>query len=241
MMTERNSNWLVIPATGSGQRMGGDRPKQYLPLAGKTVIEITLRSLLDHPLIDGAVVILNPRDSYWSQLDFQHDKPIHVAEGGQERFHSVYNGLLHLSRFSKPDSTNVLIHDAVRPFVTAQDLDRLIAALDNNDNGVLLGAPVADTLKRVDSGLEIAHTVDRDRLWRAHTPQCFRLDLIMSALKTALQHSALITDDASAMELAGYHPRFLKSSSFNFKITYPEDLELAAQLLSMNGGMSGNA
>jgi 2-C-methyl-D-erythritol 4-phosphate cytidylyltransferase len=240
MTTERNSNWLVIPATGTGQRMGGDRPKQYLPLAGKTVIEITLQSLLNHPLIDGAVIVLNARDIYWSELNFQHSKPIYITEGGKERCHSVYNGLQHLSEFSAPDSTNVLIHDAVRPFVTAKDVDQLIAALDNNDDGVLLGAPVADTLKRVESDQKIAQTVDRERLWRAFTPQCFRLDLIMSALDSAISKSESMTDDASAMELAGYHPRFLKSSNYNLKITYPEDLILAAHLLSATDQFPGS-
>lgn len=234
MTTDRNSNWLVIPATGTGQRMGGDRPKQYLPLAGRTVIEVTVQSLLDHPLIDGAVVILKKQDTYWDQLNFQHTKPVHVTEGGKERCHSVYNGLQYLCQISEPASTNVLIHDAVRPFVTAHDIDQLIAALDNNDDGVLLGAPVADTLKRVESDREIVQTVDRERLWRAFTPQCFRLDLIVSALDSAIQNLAMITDDASAMELAGYRPRLLNSSGFNFKITYQEDLALAAHLLSIN-------
>ena len=211
--------------------MGADRPKQYLALSGKTILEHTLDNLLGHPLITGAVVILHPQDEYWSQLGYQHEKPLLIAHGGEQRHHSVYHGLQLLQEQLQADCY-ALIHDAVRPFVRHRDLDRLIQALGQAEDGALLAAPVADTLKLANRRQQVERTVSREGLWRAFTPQAFRLQLIIQALEQVLENNLQVTDDASAMELAGYQPYLVESDSLNIKITHPDDLEIALSLLT---------
>lgn len=223
--------WAVIPATGKGQRMRANRPKQYLPLGSKTILEHTLDNLLSHPQISGAVLVLNKDDAYWNQLDYQHEKPILLCAGGEQRFHSVLNGLQTLS---DKISRNIvaLIHDAVRPFVMHTDIDRLMMASVCDDDGAILAVPVTDTLKVADHNLRIQNTHPREQLWRAFTPQAFKLDIILRALELVIAKGLPVTDDASAMELAGYHPKLIAGDSRNIKITRPEDLQLAELLLS---------
>ncbi len=222
--------WAVIPATGVGERMRADRPKQYLNLQGKTILEHTLDKLLDHPLISGAVIILQQQDEYWSGLNYAHAKELLIADGGEQRHHSVYSGLQVLQQHLQQDCY-VLIHDAVRPFVRHKDLDALIDAVQVNDDGALLAAPVADTLKLVDESQQVDKTISRRGLWRAFTPQAFRLELITDALQHVVSSGQMITDDASAMELAGFHPKIIDADSMNIKITHPNDLAIAEWLL----------
>ena len=223
--------WAVIPATGSGTRMRADRPKQYLSLSGKTILEHTLDNLLAYPLISGAVVILHQQDEYWSRLGYQHQKPLLIARGGEQRHHSVYNGLQLLHEYLHGDSY-VLIHDAVRPFVRHQDLDKLIQILGETEDGALLAAPVTDTLKMANGQHQVDRTIPREALWRAFTPQAFRLQLIKQALEQVIENNQQVTDDASAMELAGFHPHLVESDNMNIKITHPDDLEVARWLLA---------
>ena len=222
--------WAVIPATGVGNRMQADRPKQYLTLGPQTILEHTLERLLSHPDIDGAVLVLNAQDEYWPALHFHHEKPLLLCTGGEQRLHSVFNGLQRLQQQSNANPL-VLIHDAVRPFVAHQDLSRLIAAALQQDDGALLAAAVADTLKLADDDGKVMRTQSREKLWRALTPQAFRLELISAALRDAIDKNLPITDDASAMELAGFHPQLLASASMNFKITTPDDLLLAQHIV----------
>lgn len=222
--------WVVIPATGTGQRMQADRPKQYLELGPKTILEHTLDNLLAHPEITGAVLVLSHDDTHWSNIKYQHDKPIFICTGGEQRHHSVYNGLTHLKE-QVGGEIIVLIHDAVRPFVAHHDLDRLLEAVATGDDGAILAAPVADTLKVANDEQRIQSTYPRDHLWRAFTPQAFRLDIILKALQTVIRNNLIITDDASAMELAGYNPVLVTADSRNIKITHPGDLQLAELLL----------
>jgi len=223
--------WAVIPATGTGQRMRADKPKQYLPLGAKTILEQTLDNLLSYPKIKGAVLILNAEDRRWESLNYQHEKPLLLCDGGEQRHHSVFNGLQLLAD-RQIENCMVLIHDAVRPFVSHQDLDRLLLAMDNHEDGAILAAPVADTLKFADTSSSIVSTHPRDHLWRAFTPQAFRLELILSALESVIHEGLEITDDASAMEKAGYKPKLITSDSRNIKITHPQDLHLAELLLA---------
>jgi len=234
MLTSVDSiqHWAVIPASGVGQRMQADRPKQYLPLSDKTILQHTLERLLSHPEIDGAVLVLGEEDPLWERLQFSTDKPLLICHGGAQRQHSVYNGLLALHEHTKADPM-VLIHDAVRPFVSHDDLSRLIELAGCQPDGALLAAPVADTLKLADDQAQVVQTQDRHNLWRALTPQAFRLSTILAALKSAIDQDLAITDDASAMELAGYHPRLVSSSSINFKITTADDLLLARYIVQI--------
>jgi 2-C-methyl-D-erythritol 4-phosphate cytidylyltransferase len=224
--------WAVIPATGIGSRMGADRPKQYLPLGDKTVLEQTLDNLFSYHATDGVMLVLNETDDYWPQLNYHSPKPLQTCIGGEQRHHSVFNGLISLRSHLSTDCI-VMIHDAVRPFVLHQDLDQLLQATQQCEDGALLATPLADTLKKASSDLTVLNTQSRENLWRALTPQAFYLSKIYQALDSILTQNLSVTDDASAMELCGFHPRLVRGDDRNIKITHPEDLRLAELFLSI--------
>jgi 2-C-methyl-D-erythritol 4-phosphate cytidylyltransferase len=223
--------WAVVPAAGSGKRMGESRPKQYLSLGGRPIIEHTLTRLRNHPRIAGVVVVISPGDPYWPTLPI-HPAPARllVAQGGRERCHSVLNGLERLADTAQAHDW-VLVHDAARPLLRHRDIDRLIAELYEDTVGGLLGVQVTDTIKRSDRGGRVEATVDRSALWRALTPQMFRLGALGAALRAAIDRGALVTDEAQAMEIAGLSPRMVEGHADNIKITRPEDLPLAEYFL----------
>jgi 2-C-methyl-D-erythritol 4-phosphate cytidylyltransferase len=218
--------WVIIPASGKGLRMAATIPKQYLKFQQKTILEHCLDRLLSHPLIAGAVVVINEADSHWAELGYRSDKPVLVAEGGEERMHSVFNGLSLLQALNS-DASTVLVHDAVRPLVSHQDIDALIDAAEQNSGGAILATPVTDTIKRQGDNLEIAKSVPREGLWRALTPQAFELKLLQRALGHVIENNLMVTDDASAVELLGHHPGLVLARADNIKITNREDLALA--------------
>lgn len=234
-----NKYWVVIPAAGVGKRMQADRPKQYLPLCGKTVIEHTISCFSHHPDIAGIVVSLSATDPYWPGLDLHSDAPLHRAEGGSERCHSVLNGLDVAAQYADDDDW-VLVHDAARPCLTRSDLDKLIGELSEDDVGGILAVPVRDTMKRDNDIERIEHTVDRQGLWHALTPQMFRLGLLRDALQAALAEGFEVTDEASAIEHTGKRPRLVEGSSSNIKVTRPEDLALAEYYLTVQANISDN-
>ena len=219
--------WAVVPAAGAGKRMGSELPKQYLLLGDRTVLEQTLDSLLGCPRLSGLVLALSPDDEHWSAIESRYaTAPLQRVDGGAERCHSVLNSLDHLA--TETDANDwVLVHDAARPCVRIEDIEQLIATLETGGQGGLLGVPVADTMKRVDDQLAITATVDRDRLWHAYTPQMFRLGELRTALREAIEAGKAVTDEANAMELAGFKPRMVQGSRDNIKITLPADLALA--------------
>ncbi len=222
--------WAVVPAAGVGKRMRADRPKQYLMLHGKTVLEHTLERLLSHPRIEGVVVAVAAGDPYWSTLSLA-DARLRRVEGGAERCHSVLNGLRGLAGWAGDDDW-VLVHDAARPCLRHGDIDRLLDAIGGEDCGGLLGVPVSDTLKYCEGESQaVSRTVDRSGLWRALTPQMFRLAPLRAALERFSAEPGRITDEASAMELAGWRPRMVEGRADNIKITRPDDLRLAALYL----------
>ncbi|MCW9058078.1 MAG: 2-C-methyl-D-erythritol 4-phosphate cytidylyltransferase [Gammaproteobacteria bacterium] len=219
--------WALIPAAGIGRRMGGDVPKQYLPLGGRTVLEHTLDALARHPAIDGLVLVLNADDPRAPTFPDQvQGKPLLLATGGAERSDSVSSGLERLAG-QADDQDWVLVHDAARPCLRREDLDRLIETLRDHPVGGLLGVPVRDTMKRAAVGDAVRETVDREGLWHALTPQMFRFGALREALRTAQARGLPVTDDASAMELAGHVPLLVEGHGDNLKITRPEDLALA--------------
>lgn len=219
-------HWVVIPAAGVGARMKADRPKQYLPLRGKTVIEHTLACFTHHPAISGIVVALSQGDPYWPELHIDSAIPLHVAPGGQERCHSVLNALHLLAQHAAADDW-VLVHDAARPCLTRADIDKLCAELANDEVGGILAVPVRDTMKRGDREGRISATEDRNGLWHALTPQMFRVGLLTQALEQALVDGFVVTDEASAVEHVGLRPKLVEGSADNIKVTRPEDLALA--------------
>ncbi|HEB93198.1 MAG TPA: 2-C-methyl-D-erythritol 4-phosphate cytidylyltransferase [Gammaproteobacteria bacterium] len=222
--------WAVVPAAGVGARMQAERPKQYLPLLEKTVIEHTLQRLLAHPCISGAVVAISSDDGWWPKVKIETDKPLWLAEGGDERCHSVLNALQTLSA-QVVEQDWVLVHDAARPCLRSEDIDELIRRCAAHPVGGLLAVPVKDTLKRADAARNVRETMDRNQLWHAQTPQMFRLGELRDALRQALAATALVTDEASAMERAGHAPLLVESHADNIKITHPEDLALAGLYL----------
>lgn len=232
--------WAVVPAAGIGARMAADRPKQYLPLAGKTVIEHSLDRLLSHPLIAGAVVVISSGDEYWPDLNYSHKKTVQLAPGGKERCDSVLNALQVLQQTASENDW-VLVHDAARPCVRTEDIDALIQQCKEHTVGGILAVPVKDTIKQsVGSGSSnnISTTVDRSLLWHAQTPQMFCLDMLRDALSQALADGASITDEASALEWAGHAPLLVEGHGDNIKITCPEDLPLAEFYFSQLGSTS---
>lgn len=220
------SYWAVVPAAGVGRRMGHATPKQYLPLNGRPVIEHTLKMLLSCPRLDGIYVAVSPDDEWWGETSMAGDSRIVWVDGGAERYHSVLNVLQFLQQSAAPEDW-VLVHDAARPCLRMEDLELLIDSVQDYPDGGLLGVPVRDTMKRTDTQGGVAETVVRDGLWHAYTPQMFRLGALRQALEQAVTEGLLVTDDASAMELAGVTPHMIEGHDDNIKITRPEDLALA--------------
>jgi 2-C-methyl-D-erythritol 4-phosphate cytidylyltransferase len=206
--------------------MASEIPKQYLPLLGRRVIEHTLERLLEHERIEAVYVVLSHADEWWSQIAYADHPRVVRVPGGDERCHSVRNALESLRVRAASDDW-VLVHDAARPCVHRSDLDNLLDELAGDPVGGLLAAPLHDTIKEAGVAGRIKATIPRERLWRAFTPQMFRLGVLYQALEQALTRGWLVTDDASAMELAGHAPRLLEGRSDNIKITRPEDLRLA--------------
>jgi len=204
--------------------MNADRPKQYLELAGKTVIEHTLLRLLGAEVFDAVAVAISEEDTYWPDLEVSENEKIVTAPGGKERADSVLSALKSI-RAVASDNDWVLVHDAARPCVTATDIHFLINSLLNDEVGGILALSSHDTLKNV-QGISIIGTLDRRRIWRALTPQMFRYGLLKSALEAAEGNPA-ITDEASALELQGLQPKIVEGRPDNIKITRPEDLALA--------------
>lgn len=228
-MTETTRYWGVVPAAGVGKRMGADCPKQYLEIRGQTVLEHTLDRLLAVPRLSGVMIALGGDDGYWPDLPHSTDPRIRTTEGGKERADSVHAALTALSREAN-DQDWVLVHDAARLCVTIGDIDRLIDRVADHPVGGILALPSSDTLKRVE-GNEIVTTVDRSQIWRALTPQMFRLGALRDALADAATRGLTVTDEASAMELKGLRPLIVEGRPDNIKITRPEDLALAAFFL----------
>jgi len=219
--------WAIVPAAGVGRRMGSDIPKQYLPLNDRLVIEHTLQRLLDYPRIEKTLVALSPGDEWWPDTAYANHADVIAVDGGVERCHSVLNALNKLSE-SAEDGDWVLVHDAARPCLRSGDIDRLIEQLNDHPVGGILGMPVRDTMKRADAAGQIIDTVCREGLWHAFTPQMFRLRVLRKALSQAIEQGKPVTDEASAMELAGFVPKLVEGHPDNIKITRPEDLALAA-------------
>ncbi|KGJ97720.1 2-C-methyl-D-erythritol 4-phosphate cytidylyltransferase [Thalassotalea sp. ND16A] len=233
---------VVVPAAGIGKRMSETIAKQYLKIAGKSILEHTLERLLSHPKINHIVVALAEHDQSFSRLAVASNPQISTVIGGGERSDSVLAGLTALANAGTNKESNtsgkwVLVHDAARPCVTHADIDALIGfcqnhCTDNNSAGAILATPVRDTMKRCDSNQQISHTEERENLWHAQTPQMFKLTQLTQALTLGLQDKAAITDEASALEHCGINSFVVSGREDNIKITRPSDLNLAAFILA---------
>ncbi len=218
----------VIPAAGVGKRMLADKPKQYLRLHGKTILEHSVKPMLALDSVAKLFLALSPNDPYFAATSLTDERIIRV-EGGAERVHSVLNALLQIDADKMPW---VLVHDAARPLVRSEDIERLITRCLAAGHGGILATPVRDTMKRGAS--LVAHTVDREQLWHALTPQFFPTALLRQNIQAALASGATLTDEASAMEWAKEPVLLVEGHSDNIKITRPADLQLAAFYLEQN-------
>jgi 2-C-methyl-D-erythritol 4-phosphate cytidylyltransferase len=242
------SYWVVVPAAGIGARFGAALPKQYLPLHGATVLEHALAPFLADARLRGLAVALAADDTRFRELPCAAHVAIRTTAGGATRAASVLAGLEALAASGAAGGDWVMVHDAARPCLSGAEIDALLAAVSplpaaDRQAGAVLALPVADTVKRAAprgaalAGDRVAATVPRDGLWRALTPQVFRLGALREALLQALQApgDAAPTDESAAMEAAGARPLLVPGSPYNLKVTLAEDLAFAAQVLAMRG------
>jgi 2-C-methyl-D-erythritol 4-phosphate cytidylyltransferase len=224
-------HFAIVPAAGSGSRFGEAQPKQYRPLAGRSMLEHAVRALATHPSIETVFVVLAPQDLHFAACDWSAFdgavRPLYC--GGPTRACSVFNALVALRDRIEPHDW-ILVHDAARPCLSRPELDRLLHEAGGDDVGGLLALPVADTLKCADEANRVACTQSREGLWRALTPQMFRYAVLVEALHQA--RSSNPTDESAAIEALGLRPRLVRGAATNIKITYPEDIGLAASILA---------
>lgn len=222
--------YALIPAAGSGSRVGAGVPKQYLEIAGRPLLYYALRTLARHSRIEQVFVVLAQGDAHYRRFDWGEFgaklEPLYC--GGTTRTASVFNGLV-AARDMIGATDWVMVHDAARPCLSDEALERLMAEAGGNAAGGLLAVPVSDTLKRADRDLRVAGTEPRERLWLAQTPQMFRYRLLIEALRVA--DPEVVTDEARAIEGIGLRPRLVMGDTCNLKVTHPNDLGVAEMIL----------
>lgn len=233
----------IIPAAGSGKRMGTTIPKQFLALNGKPILYYTLKTFYFCPWVDELIVVGRPEDR--KQIEFilegiecedfsSHEENLNTikkvvwsfVEGGEERQESVFNGLNKLSK----DVELVMIHDGARPFVTEELIEKTLEEA-KQFGAAVLGVPVKDTIKRVSPNLDVVETLLRSELYAAQTPQTFKLGLLKEVYQKAAESQIVATDDASLLEVYNIPVRVVLGSYDNFKITTPEDIFIAEHML----------
>jgi len=216
--------WVVIPAAGFGTRMGMDKPKQYISVIGKTIIEHTIDCFIHREAMESIVIAISKTDEYWPALPISKHEKVITVPGGDERFQSVLNGLRALYDHAG-DNDWVLVHDAARPCLNQSAIDRLMINLRTHNVGGLLALPCRDTMKRANETGEIETTVEREFLWHAQTPQMFKYGKLLSAIEKVLNENIVVTDESMAMELSGHKPMLVKGHQENIKITHKDDLQ----------------
>lgn len=230
--------WVVVPAAGIGQRVGGPTAKQYLSLGSQAVIEHTLERLLSLPTVARVVVAIKPGDPVWPTLACAQHNRVQRVDGGDERDQSVANALAVLATDAQDDDW-VLVHDAARPCILPSTIAALLAGIQSSSVGGLLARPASDTLKQAvpvantqaHQANRVDHTIDRSMVWCAQTPQAFRYGVLTKALKRAAEKQCRVTDEASALELLGFSPLLIEGRGDNIKITHADDLALAEWLI----------
>ncbi len=208
----------IIPAAGSGERFGEE--KQFKLLSGRPLFFHTLKLFLQSDYIDEIIVAVpsaNVDSTHRDVLSMSAGKPVKVVAGGTRRQDSVKNGI----DVSDSDSTLVCIHDAARPFVTEDLIQRSISACEFAD-GAVVGIPSKDTVKFSENGL-VKETLDREKIWLAQTPQCFHKNKLLQALDHAETENLTGTDESALMEAMGFSIKLVEGESNNFKITTKDD------------------
>lgn len=220
----------IVPAAGRGLRMGGSVPKQYLSIGGDPLIVQSLRILQAAPVVSQIILAVPSADIEYCQheivLRHRFTKVTKVVAGGAERQDSVRHALAQVPS----DTDIVLIHDAVRPFVTLRMIEEVVAA-SWKEGAAIIALPMRDTVKQVRTDGMIERTVDRTSLWLAQTPQAFRRDWIETAHRNAHAEGVRATDDAFLVEWLGYSVAVVEGSGENIKVTRPEDLVIGEAIL----------
>lgn len=226
--------WVIIPAAGVGSRMQSDIPKQYLKIEKQSVLARSIQVFLSHPAFDQVFVGISGNDGYFELESISSNAKVQRFSGGAERCDTVLNGLDKIASVAA-DSDWVWVHDAARPCLSKSDINKLIAQLEILDaefSGAILAAKVVDTIKVSGDGKHVDGTSDRDKLWRALTPQVFRFSELRSALIECRKRGLQVTDESSALEHLGFKPMLVEGSDENLKITRPNDLRLAQGILA---------
>ena len=209
--------------------MATSLPKQYLPLLHQTVIEITLEKLLAINNVEKIIVSLHPEDRHWQTLNCAQNPKIQTVIGGKERSDSVLAALKHIQHQAE-ERDWIIVHDAARPCIMNETIELMLTEMQDEEIGGILAVASDDTLKKV-TGQRVHSTLDRRTVWQAQTPQIFRYQLLYQCLGKAIASSHPITDDASAIEMAGHAPKIIPGRKDNIKITHPEDLHFAEFIL----------
>ena len=229
-----NNFVAIIPAAGDSSRYSGEIPKQFLRVDGRTVLELSIKPLLDFSDCLGVCVLVPPEDQYHKALEIKDNPKIFLVEGGTSRIDSVSKGVKFWQQ-SELSYDYILIHDAARPCLRSSDVQQLLTSIDGEVDGVVLGIPCSDTIKKVSAkGSLILNTLDRSKLWRAFTPQIFRKEVLQkNALEENIEKE--FTDEASLVEANGGKLKMVKGFEDNIKLTFPEDLGLIKSILSSQG------
>ena len=224
----------IIPAAGDSSRYSGEVPKQFLRVEGRTVLELSIKPLLDFSECLGVCILIPPQDQYHKALELKDNSKIFLAEGGTSRIDSVAKGVKFWQK-SELSYDYILIHDAARPCLRSSDVQQLLDSIVGEVDGVVLGRPCSDTIKEVSAKDSlILNTLDRSKLWRAFTPQMFRKEVLQkNALEENMQKE--FTDEASLVEANGGKLKMIKGFEDNIKLTFPEDLGLIKSILSSQG------
>jgi 2-C-methyl-D-erythritol 4-phosphate cytidylyltransferase len=217
--------WVVIPAAGIGQRFGGNSPKQYTKLKGRTLLDHCLSTFLSWPRTRKVVVALSASDTQFGNSEFAAHPQVVRVQGGAERVDSVLNALAYIAT-QTGDNGWVMVHDAARPLLQVKDIDALWRA-QRGLEAAILARPISDTIKRASESGVINHTVPRDGLWGAQTPQMAKFIDLHKAIVAALEAGYSITDEASALEAQGLKVGLVEGPAYNIKVTLPDDLHLA--------------
>ena len=229
-----NNFVAIIPAAGDSSRYSGEVPKQFLRVDGRTVLELSIKPLLDFSECLGVCVLVPPEDQYHKALEIKDNPKIFLVEGGTSRIDSVSKGVKFWQQ-SELSYDYILIHDAARPCLRSSDVQQLLTSIDGEVDGVVLGIPCSDTIKKVSAeGSLILNTLDRSKLWRAFTPQIFRKEVLQkNALEENIEKE--FTDEASLVEANGGKLKMVKGFEDNIKLTFSEDLGLIKSILSSQG------
>jgi len=222
-----NNIWAVVPAAGTGSRMGSDIPKQYLLINNQCVIEYSLSALLEHELIQGVVVALAETDQHFQTLAIAKHPKLTTVIGGSTRAESVLAGVEAILDYDASCDW-VMVHDAARPCLKANDINGLIQSLRQNDCGAILAQPVVETVKTSYKDGLISATIDRQTVFLAQTPQFFGVRALREGYSRAIAEGWSVTDEASVFEKLNNQPRIVPGGRHNIKITHPEDLALAS-------------